>query len=283
MRKNFKPVVTRNSQTEFESWIRSHPLPAAGSTGPKQRHVKSVEEDDIPKPCHQYEYEWSATETVVRHCIDQFSSSTWLPTASGFQALGSSGKVLCQIDIPAVMLTTDDKMRTPEDLLLHMPNAVRSQHLIALLVADAAAIGVWKNGTLLRHRVLTGYTVRKQQGKAQLAYQRQGGGGRSVGARIRKRETRRLFQAFSDTLVEWQEDIAECRYLYHSGVTRVWNEVWACQRPAPPVARDDERWRKVPISIRRPRFKVLEHVAHRLSHGCVRTILQAKEASGDDS
>ena len=55
-------------------------------------------------------------------------------------------------------------------------DAVRSQHLIALLVADAAAIGIWRNGALLRHRVLTGYTVRKQQGKAQQAYQRQGGG-----------------------------------------------------------------------------------------------------------
>lgn len=43
-------------------------------------------------------------------------------------------------------------------------------------MADAAAIGIWRNGRLLRHRVLTGYTVRKQQGKAQLSYQRQGGG-----------------------------------------------------------------------------------------------------------
>ena len=56
-------------------------------------------------------------------------------------------------------------------------DAVQAQHLIALLVADAAAIGIWRNGHLLRHRVLTGYTVRKQQGKAQLSYQRQGGGG----------------------------------------------------------------------------------------------------------
>ena len=130
----------------------------------------------------------------------------WMPISAlcmyADPAVKHAGKILCQLDVPAVMLTTDDRLCTPEDLLLHMPSrsaagccismecpdhcsqgnsddfadAVRSQHLIALLVADAAAIGIWRNGALLRHRVLTGYTVRKQQGKAQQAYQRQGGG-----------------------------------------------------------------------------------------------------------
>ncbi|KAK9862980.1 hypothetical protein WJX84_005406 [Apatococcus fuscideae] len=219
--------------------MQSNPLPVArqgvdqGSALPQEGFHGSMQ---------QHSFDWSATETVIRHCIGECQDNKWTTTRGGFMAAGPS-------------------------------DAVTSQHFIALLAADAAALGVWRNGDLLRHRVLTGYTVRKQQGKAQMAYQRQGGGGRSVGARIRKRETRRLFQAVSDTFVEWQEDITPCRNLYYAGVTRVWNEVWDSKRPAATLTRDDPRWIKVPKSIRRPRFKVLEHIAFELSHGRVITAL----------
>lgn len=48
--------------------------------------------------------------------------------------------------------------------------------LVVLLSADSAALAIYQEGELARHRVHTGYTVRRQQGKAQTAYQRQGGG-----------------------------------------------------------------------------------------------------------
>lgn len=50
------------------------------------------------------------------------------------------------------------------------------QQLLVLLSADSAALAMYSGGALSRHKVLTGYTVRRQQGKAQAAYQRQGGG-----------------------------------------------------------------------------------------------------------
>ncbi|KAK9862979.1 hypothetical protein WJX84_005406 [Apatococcus fuscideae] len=250
--------------------MQSNPLPVArqgvdqGSALPQEGFHGSMQ---------QHSFDWSATETVIRHCIGECQDNKWTTTRGGFMAAGPSGKATCQIDLPSMMAVENGEYQHPNDYLFSMPNAVTSQHFIALLAADAAALGVWRNGDLLRHRVLTGYTVRKQQGKAQMAYQRQGGGGRSVGARIRKRETRRLFQAVSDTFVEWQEDITPCRNLYYAGVTRVWNEVWDSKRPAATLTRDDPRWIKVPKSIRRPRFKVLEHIAFELSHGRVITAL----------
>jgi hypothetical protein len=48
--------------------------------------------------------------------------------------------------------------------------------LIALLAADSAALAVWEDGQLLRHKTLTGYTVRKQQGGSQLKHLRSGAG-----------------------------------------------------------------------------------------------------------
>ncbi len=41
-----------------------------------------------------------------------------------------------------------------------------------LLSADSAALAVWKDGAIVRHKCLTGYTVRKKAGKAQLTYLR---------------------------------------------------------------------------------------------------------------
>lgn len=48
--------------------------------------------------------------------------------------------------------------------------------LLVLLSADSAALGLLREGELAAHKVLTGYTVRRKQGKAQLTYQREGGG-----------------------------------------------------------------------------------------------------------
>lgn len=54
--------------------------------------------------------------------------------------------------------------------------AVRcGRQLAVLLSADSAALGVWQDGVLERHKVLTGYTVRRKAGKAQLTHLRRWG------------------------------------------------------------------------------------------------------------
>lgn len=57
--------------------------------------------------------------------------------------------------------------------------------LLVLLSADSAALAMYSGeGQLQRHRVLTGYTVRRQQGKAQATYERQGGGEWCIGGSV---------------------------------------------------------------------------------------------------
>ena len=46
------------------------------------------------------------------------------------------------------------------------------RQLAVLLSADSAALGMWQDGVLERHKVLTGYTVRRSAGKAQLTHLR---------------------------------------------------------------------------------------------------------------
>jgi hypothetical protein len=65
-----------------------------------------------------------------------------------------------------------------------------------------------------------------------------------VGGRMRGREVKRLFRSAGVKLWEWEEDIRGCTWLFHSGDVRVWNEMYGAELP---MARDDERWRRVGI------------------------------------
>jgi hypothetical protein len=68
------------------------------------------------------------------------------------------------------------------------------KHLVILLTSAAAALCIWENGRLARHKVITAYTVRAKQGKSQLNHMRgRTGGGLSVGGSLRMQETARLF------------------------------------------------------------------------------------------
>jgi hypothetical protein len=46
------------------------------------------------------------------------------------------------------------------------------RHVFVLLSADSAVLGSWLDGVLDKHKVFTGYTVRRSQGKSQLAHMR---------------------------------------------------------------------------------------------------------------
>ena len=102
-----------------------------------------------------------------------------------------------------------------------------------------------------------------------MTYEREGGGGQSVGGSIRARETRRLFQSVAAQLDSWTDDIARCNRLFASGTVRCWNELYACRKPSVPVARRDERWVRAGVGVRRPKFTDLSRVYSVLSIGQV--------------
>ncbi|KIZ04702.1 hypothetical protein MNEG_3249 [Monoraphidium neglectum] len=99
--------------------------------------------------------------------------------------------------------------------------------LLVLLSADSAALGLWRGGELLRHKVLTGYTVRRSQGGAQAAFEARGGRGRTAGSALRRSETRRLWQRTAARLDAWRDDIKECHTLFQSGAVRNWGLLYS--------------------------------------------------------
>mmetsp|Transcript_19599 Transcript_19599/g.42523 ORF Transcript_19599/g.42523 Transcript_19599/m.42523 type:complete len:452 (-) Transcript_19599:550-1905(-) len=145
--------------------------------------------------------------------------------------------------------------------------------LMVLLSHDSAALGLWDaSGQLVRSKVLTGYTIRRKQGKAQASYERQGGRHNSVGGSIRYQETKRLWQAVASQLHAWRQDISACSRLFCSGDVRVWNLLYEARDPVVSVDRDDPRWERVGQSVPRPRSRDLHRCYQALCYGEVQLL-----------
>lgn len=145
---------------------------------------------------------------------------------------------------------------------LHLGSA-----LFVLLSADSAALGLWRDGRLARHKVLTGYTVRRKQGGSQAAFEARGGRQNTAGAALRRRETRRLWRRCAERLDAWEGDVRGCHVLFQSGSVRNWGLLYSCTEPRPPVDRRDPRWRRLALSVPRPRFRSLLAALSHVSWG----------------
>lgn len=83
-----------------------------------------------------------------------------------------------ELQLPRILQppTTADPVAHLHTMAADKSSPQCGSQLVVLLAADAAALGLWRNGALVQHKVLTGYTSRRKQGKAQLTYVRSGGG-----------------------------------------------------------------------------------------------------------
>ena len=103
-----------------------------------------------------------------------------VPEADAMGKLPQQGAPGRQRPPRPLLLRLPRVLSTPEGALaplLHLAAVARggtepATLLVALLSADSAALAVCRGGVVTRHKVLTGYTTRKKQGKAQLTHMR---------------------------------------------------------------------------------------------------------------
>lgn len=156
--------------------------------------------------------------------------------------------------------------QTPEDYLFYFPQEP-GKHLVLLIQAGAAALGIWENLELREHKVITKYMVRKKRGKAQMTYLKTKGKSRA-GSRIRLRKGREFLIEIHEKLWEWKDAITHCDQLFYSCPIRLWSEFFLAKTPMF-LERKDERWKKIPLDVRTPRFKELNHIYYVMSHGTI--------------
>lgn len=216
-------------------------------------------------------FPWRATGDLVYSCL-QARDLEWDARGQRLvEVTGASAQRRLEVVPPLIQLPAAGADVTPLGYASPLSRTPGGSQLLALLCADSAALGVFADGALVKHKVITAYTVRAQQGKAQLQHLRQGGssGRMSAGGGIRARETVRLFCRINEKLQEWEQELGHCGVLAYSGTLRVWNEVYACRSPTMPIPRADPRWRRVPHTVRRPRLRELQRIYYEISHGSV--------------
>lgn len=267
------------ARANFDDWIAQNPLPKRSIA--TEVHIQSPPESETSITRR---FRWQETPALLNRLDSGAEQLQW----SRSSRLGEyAAHTPSLIGAPAYVLTLPKVLlhfwgrggnsESASDELQKLTQAGSElslgKQLMVLLSADSVALAMWSDDdALIRHKVLTGYTTRRQQGKSQLSYLRQGGGGHSVGGAIRARETLRLFQSGADKLYEWRQDIDEASMLFQGGGVRNWNELYAAKSPAMPVARNDSRWQPVGVGVRRPRLRDLENVRKELCRGTLLTM-----------
>jgi hypothetical protein len=125
-------------------------------------------------------------------------------------------------------------------------------YTIILMRAGNAAIGYFEKGKNIRHKVIRKYMVRKKHGKAQITHNK----GRSVGARIRRTQSKEFFKDINEKLNEW-DIYSKSTYIFYSCPVRLWSELFK-SKVKTPFDKKDDKLNKIPKDINTPNLKELK-------------------------
>jgi hypothetical protein len=128
--------------------------------------------------------------------------------------------------------------------------------LIVLIQAGSASIGFFNDATLVHHKVIKKYMVRKKQGKAQISYLNEKGKSRA-GSRIRLANTYDFFEEINQKLWDW--NITPERILYSCPI-KLWNLVFESKIDSF-FSKSDERLLKIPRDVQIPNFDELKRIS----------------------
>eukprot|EP00929_Paragymnodinium_shiwhaense_P018943 TRINITY_DN13074_c0_g1_i2.p1 TRINITY_DN13074_c0_g1~~TRINITY_DN13074_c0_g1_i2.p1 ORF type:complete len:329 (+),score=75.02 TRINITY_DN13074_c0_g1_i2:101-1087(+) len=237
----------------------------------------------------------------------------WLPQRGLFVARERAGadEVSWQLRLPPAMVkelpdkissdgghgavwSAAGKWSADEDSVARLPAAV------LLLSAGRAALGFLRpdggkgaalaprrkaknlskgSGVLAQHKVLTTYAVRGGEksgtGKFQLFEdQRSGGGGRSEGAKLRRRLAIKFFEDINRKFISWREEVQGDQgwppgVVHFAGDHRLKHLLLECKNPMSPLAACVEQWRPLPGDFKaaQPSLETLDNAARYLCSG----------------
>lgn len=139
-----------------------------------------------------------------------------------------------------------------------------SPYILLLVQSGSCALGLFKSGETIHHKVIKSYMVRKKQGKSQIKYLKTRGKSRA-GSRVRLANTERFFNEIHEKILT---------YLERHNVNRIGI---SCSKSLLPflfndqlklaLKKTDERLFKIPMDVPVPNFKVLIKTHHFLQQG----------------
>jgi hypothetical protein len=139
---------------------------------------------------------------------------------------------------------------------------------VLLLQAGACAMGLWRDGVLVRHKVIKKYVVRGR-GRAQPGYLKTRGKSR-FGSRLRLRNADSLLREANEKMAAWWEVEGPFGRVFASCPVRLWPELFGSHPPPPFPQRGFHS--HIPLTVKVPSFDELRRIWWHLSHGSVTEI-----------
>ncbi|XP_022356458.1 ankyrin repeat and zinc finger domain-containing protein 1 isoform X4 [Enhydra lutris kenyoni] len=152
------------------------------------------------------------------------------------------------------------------ELLLHSLQNGGPRHWVVLMAAAGHFAGaIFQGRDVVTHKTFHRYTVRAKRGTAQGIRDARGGASRSAGANLRRYNEATLYKDVRDLLAGpiWAKALGEAgTILLHA--PRSGRSLFFGGHGAP-LQRGDPRLWDIPLATRRPTFRELQHVLHKLT------------------
>ncbi|CAD7686174.1 unnamed protein product [Nyctereutes procyonoides] len=153
----------------------------------------------------------------------------------------------------------------PELLLQNLQNGGPRSYVVLMAAAGHFAGAIFQGRDVVTHKTFHRYTVRAKRGTAQGIRDARGGASRSAGANLRRYNEATLYKDVRDLLAGpgWAKALEEAGTILlrapHSGRALFFRGHGA------PLQRGDPRLWDIPLATRRPTFRELQRVFHKLT------------------
>jgi len=161
----------------------------------------------------------------------------------------------------SILLTNLDKFR---DLQLKQPIS----YLILHIRAGKGGLALFSNSSLVKHKIIKKYMVRKKQGKAQHTYNILKGKARG-GAKLRLERTKEFYQEISEKLNNWKVDINQIEFIFYQCTPRLWEGLFKAKNNLP-FLKNDPRLYKIPLTTYQPSLKEINRINFHIYHSILR-------------
>ncbi|XP_058389030.1 tRNA endonuclease ANKZF1 isoform X1 [Diceros bicornis minor] len=153
----------------------------------------------------------------------------------------------------------------PELLLQNLPSGGPRSCVVLMAAAGHFAGAIFQGREVVTHKTFHRYTVRAKRGTAQGLRDARGGASRSAGANLRRYNEATLYKDVRDLLAgpDWAKALGEAGTILlrapRSGRSLFFGGHGA------PLERGDPRLWDIPLATRRPTFRELQRVLHKLT------------------
>lgn len=138
--------------------------------------------------------------------------------------------------------------------------------VVMLVQAGAAALGLYSDGELIRHKAFKKYVTRGN-GRYQGTHLKTKGKSR-YGSRLRLQNARSFLEEVNERLAQWIDEEGEADVVHYSCPVRLWADLRRA-KVAFPFDEEATPLHKIPLHVHVPTHEELRRVWYEISHGTI--------------